>query len=100
MIFQKDPIQVKILEEKLRISEANTNTLRKEYEETINQKNERIQELEVENELLKKKLNSLPNLKGKILSKLYNLESREKSYKRKRQNSDYIVSSNISYFIL
>jgi hypothetical protein len=54
-ITQNDKLKSKISEEKYRLSEVKLEKSRKHYEKVIKEKNGRIRELEIENEVLRKR---------------------------------------------
>lgn len=100
-IEQKDKLQIKILDDKLKLSESNIESIQKNYEEIIKEKNEKIRELEIENEVLKKQLEFAtaaktvekvqPKIETEISSPLTDMS--RKSYRKRREKSDYIVST-------
>jgi hypothetical protein len=100
-IDQKDKQKINILEEKYKLSESNSENIKEQYEGILKTKNDRIRELELENEILKKKLHTSkpsintvsirPNLdQSEISSPLTDISN--KSVRRRRQNSEYMVS--------
>jgi len=48
-------MKLKLMEEKYNVSESRIETLTNQYEDMLKQKNEKIRELEIENELLKRR---------------------------------------------
>lgn len=54
-ITHEEKLKTKILEEKYKMSESKFEASKKNYEKIIKDKNDKIRELEIENEVLKKR---------------------------------------------
>ena len=53
-------MKLKLFEEKYKLAETRLENMKNQYEAMLKQKNDRIRELEIENELLKKRIDSRP----------------------------------------
>jgi hypothetical protein len=51
-------MKLKLFEDKYKLAESKLESMKNQYETMLKQKNDKIRELEIENELLKKRLDS------------------------------------------
>lgn len=95
-------MKLRLFEDKYKLAETRIENMKIQHEAILKQKNDRIRELEIENELLKRRIDSKAsahyvdkcstNLKNYDESSSPLHDGQSTSSKRKRKNSDYLVS--------